>query len=110
MFSKSSYSLYVKANISKRVLGAKKKLCNRILADTDEFVPYKSGKLASDVDYLEDYNGIRYSASYAPFVLDMPDSNNFTKETHANAAGDWTGKSLRKNSKDWYEMFKKEIE
>lgn len=110
MFSRDEFNSYVKDNLNNRINVAKQNLVKRIISDTDMLVPYKTGKLASEIDYLENNNGIRYTAEYAPYVLDMPLSTNFTREKHPEATSNWTGVSYQSNRKDWYEYFKSEVE
>lgn len=110
MFSRDEFNSYVKGNLNNRIHIAKKNLVKRIASDTDRLVPYKTGRLASEIDYLEDATGIRYTAEYAPYVLGLPASTNFSREKHPEATANWTGVSYQSNVEDWYSYFKSEVE
>lgn len=107
--TRAEYRSYVLGNVNNRVSKAKQKLVKDIVADTDNLVPYKTGNLASDIDILPQGNGIRYSAEYAPFVVDMPAGTNFNKKVHPNATSNWNSKSYDKNVEKWIRMFKEEV-
>lgn len=109
MFSRDEFKSYVNSNLSNRINVAKKSLVKQIISDTDILVPYDTGKLASDIDYIENNNGIRYTAEYAPFVLDMPAGTNFNRESHTQATSNWTGISYSENKEKWYKKFESEV-
>ena len=102
---------------NKRVDKARKSLCEEIIHDTENFVPYDTenfvpydtGKLSSSATILDNGKQIAYTADYAEYVNEMPESNNFDRSSHTQATSHWLDASIALNRDKWLNNFKERI-
>ena len=94
---------------SERVDMARKSLCEEIIHDTENFVPYDTGKLSSSAKILDNGKRIAYTADYAEYVNNMPESNNFNRSKHTQATSHWLDASIALNRDKWLSNFKERI-
>ena len=99
----------IKANLDK----AKKVTLERIVKDTDEFVPYKSGNLASNVTTNHSASSFTYEEDYASYAFNPISPKGvpkqYTHTVHKNAQGYPFGKSASEHEVEWIELFRKEL-
>lgn len=93
----------INAEVNKRIDFAKGKLITDIIKDTDEFVPYDTGKLSKSVTLKNDV--IEWTADYAEYVYNMPETNNFNKTHHPKATSNWIDASIAQNYSKWLRDF-----
>lgn len=69
----------------------KRTFLNRVIADTNKYVPYDTGKLSEAVHSDWDLKGITYDMNYASYVYNMPPypDTNFTRTMHPDANSGW---------------------
>lgn len=94
---------------NKRVDKARKSLCEEIIRDTENFVPYDTGKLSSSATILDNGKQIAYTADYAEYVNEMSESNNFNRSNHTQATSHWLDASIALNRDKWLSNFKERI-
>lgn len=94
---------------NKRVDKARKSLCEEIIHDTENFVPYDTGKLSSSATILDNGKQIAYTADYAEYVNEMPESNNFNRSNHTQATSHWLDASMILNRDKWLSNFKERV-
>lgn len=96
-------------SVNKRVDKARKSLCEEIIHDTENFVPYDTGKLSSSAKILDNNKRIAYTADYAEYVNNMPESNNFNRSIHTQATSHWLNASIALNRDKWLSNFKERV-
>ena len=106
---RGALSVIATKSTSERVDRARKSLCEEIIHDTENFVPYDTGKLSSSVTILDNGKQIAYTADYAEYVNNMPESNNFNRSKHSQATSHWLEASIALNSGKWLSNFKERI-
>lgn len=106
---RGALSVVATKSTSPRIDKARKSLCQEIIDDTESFVPYDTGHLSSSATILNDGKNIAYTADYAEYVNDMPESNNFDRSVHTNATSNWFEASLALNRDKWLENFKTRV-
>lgn len=92
-----------------RVDRARKSLCEEIIHDTEDFVPYDTGKLSNSVTILDNGKQIAYTADYVEYVNEMPSSSNFDKSAHSRATSRWVDASVTLNRDKWLSNFKERV-
>lgn len=109
--SQLSGALYVIAtkSTSERVDRARKSLCEEIIHDTENFVPYDTGKLSSSATISDDGKQIVYTADYAEYVNNIPESSNFDRSRHTRATSHWSDASIALNKDKWLSNFKERV-
>lgn len=99
----------IKANLDK----AKKATLERIVKDTDEFVPYKSGNLASNVSINPSNSTITYEEDYASYAFNPVSPKGvpkqYTHTVHKNAQDYPFEKSASEHDVEYAEVFRKEL-
>lgn len=99
----------IKANLDK----AKQVTLERIVKDTDEFVPYKSGNLSSNVTVNPSASSFTYEEDYASYAFNPVSSKGkpkqYTHTVHKNAQGYPFEKSASEHGVEWVELFRKEL-
>lgn len=103
---KGALSVVAMKSTLPRIEKARENLCKEIISDTDSFVPYDTGYLASSATILNDGKNIAYTADYAEYVNNMPETNNFNRSVHTNATSNWFEASLALNRDKWLQNFK----
>lgn len=106
---KGALSLIAIKSTSPRINKARNALCQEIVSDTENFIPYDTGQLSSSVKILNNGRDVAYTADYAEYVNNMPESNNFDKSIHTNATSHWFEASLALNRSKWLENFKMRV-
>ena len=106
--SSALYDIAIKS-VNKRVDKARKLLCEEVIHDTENFVPYDTGKLSSSATILDNGKKIAYTADYAEYVNNMPESNNFNRSSHTQATSHWLDASIALNRDKWLSNFKERI-
>lgn len=94
---------------NKRVVKARNLLCEEIIHDTENFVPYDTGKLSNSATILDKGKQIAYTAEYAEYVNELPTSSNFDKSVHSQATSSWVDASMALNRDKWLSNFKERI-
>lgn len=88
---------------------AQRVVLNRVVHDTDKYVPYFFGELAASVKVNVDASGIAYTAPYASYannpVAPSGKIKNYYIGVHPLATGNWMEVSTEANSDDWTELF-----
>jgi hypothetical protein len=99
----------IKANLDK----AKKATLERIVKDTDEYVPYKSGDLSSNVSINPSNSSFTYEEDYASYAFNPISPKGvpkqYTHTVHKNAQGHPFEKSASEHEVEWIEVFRKEL-
>ena len=106
---RGALSVIATKSTTKRVDKARKLLCEEIIHDTENFVPYDTGKLSSSATILDNGKRIAYTADYAEYVNNMPESNNFDRSNHTQATSHWLDASIALNRDKWLSNFKERI-
>ena len=106
---RDALSVIATKSTSERVDRARKSLCEEIIHDTENFVPYDTGKLSSSSKILDNGKRIAYTADYAEYVNNMPESNNFNRSIHTQAISHWLDASIALNRDKWLSNFKERI-
>lgn len=92
---------------------ARKKTLEKIVKDTDDYVPYKTGKLSSNVSIDEYTSTIEYKEPYASFAFnDVSPSGlpkEYNKSIHTKAGGYPLKRSFEDNEVKWAEYYAKEL-
>lgn len=102
-------SVIATKSTNRRVDRARKSLCEEIIHDTEDFVPYDTGKLSNSATILDSGRQIAYTADYAEYVNEMPSSNNFDKSVHSQATSNWLDASIALNRDNWLSNFKERV-
>ncbi len=103
----------IKKKVASNLDGARRKTIERIVKDTDEFVPYKTGSLASNVSISPESNSFTYEEDYASFAFEpiapsgLP--KQYTKTVHTKAQGYPFEKSVSEHDVEWVELFREEL-
>lgn len=106
---RGALSIIAEKSTTKRVESARKQLCEEIIKDTEDFVPYDTGYLSSSATILDNGKQIAYTADYAEYVNEMPESNNFDRSIHSQATSNWFNASMNINRDKWLDNFKRRI-
>lgn len=106
---RGALSVIAVKSTNKRIDKARKSLCEEIIHDTENFVPYDTGKLSSSATILDNGKQIAYTADYAEYVNNMPESNNFNRSNHTQATSHWLDASIALNRVKWLSNFKERI-
>lgn len=106
---RGALSVVMNKSTNKRVTSARRALANEIIKDTENFVPYDTGALSSSATVLNDGKAIAYTADYAEYVYNMPESYNFDRSTHTQATSKWVDASMTLNRDKWLSNFKKRV-
>lgn len=106
---RGALSVVINKSTDKRVTSARRALANEIIKDTEDFVPYDTGALSSSATVLDDGKTIAYTADYAEYVNNMPESYNFDRSTHSRATLHWVDASVTLNRDKWLSNFKKRV-
>lgn len=92
---------------------AKEKVLKQIVKDTDEYVPYKTGKLSSNVEVKPISSEIVYKEEYASFAFEPVSRSGkpkkYSVERHSNAQGYPLQAAEKENSDKWAELYAKEL-
>ena len=101
----------VQKTIDKNKEQAYRNLVNNIKKDTDQFVPYKHGNLAKNVQ--DTPKGYMYAESYANYAFNPVTSSgkpkNYTKDVHMHAQGNPVDASEREYAKKWADQYAKDL-
>lgn len=106
---RGALSIIATKSTNKRVDIARKSLCEEIIHDTENFVPYDTGKLSGSATILDNGKQVAYTADYAEYVNNMPESNNFDRSNHTHATSHWLDASMALNKDKWLSNFKERI-
>lgn len=106
---RGALSVIISKSTDKRVISARRALANEIIKDTEDFVPYDTGALSSSAKVLNDGKTIAYTADYAEYVNNMPESYNFDRSTHTQATSNWFDACVTLNRDKWLSNFKKRV-
>lgn len=106
---RGALSVIATKSTSRRVDRARKLLCEEIIHDTEDFVPYDTGKLSNSATILDNGRQIAYTANYAEYVNEMPVSNNFDKSVHSQATSHWLDASITLNRDKWLSNFRERV-
>lgn len=106
---RGALSVIATKSTNKRVDRARKSLCEEIIHDTENFVPYDTGNLSDSATILDKGKQIAYTADYAEYVNDMPSSNNFDKSVHSQATSNWVDASIILNRDKWANSFRERV-
>lgn len=111
--SLSQVSLLLSKNLE-RYLGenveiAKNLLAEEIINDTTEYVPYDTGKLTKSSAIRKDGQIIAWTADYAEYVYNMPETNNFQQDVHQKATSAWFDASRLQNESKWVKNFERNL-
>lgn len=92
---------------------AKKATLERMVKDTEPYVPYKTGNLNANVSINTTASSITYEAEYATYAFNPATSSGkpkqYTKETHPQAQGFPFEKAVMEHEDDWVETFREEL-
>ena len=101
----------IQKTIDKNKEQAYRNLVNNIKKDTDQFVPYKHGNLAKNVQ--DTPKGYMYAESYANYafnpIAQSGMSKNYTKDVHMHAQGNPVDASEREYAKKWADQYAKDL-
>ena len=100
---------YAYNSLQFRIMIAKMNLAPKMVKDIEQFVPYDTGNLNSSVKVRGDGSAIEYTADYAEYVYNMPQSNNFKTDVHANATSQWGDVATSLYKDLWYDEFKRMV-
>lgn len=106
---RDALSVVINKSTDNRIISARRALANEIIKDTENFVPYDTGALSSSATVLNDGETIAYTADYAEYVNNMPESYNFDRSTHSQATSHWVDASVTLNRDKWLSNFKKRV-
>lgn len=106
---RGALSVIATKSTNKRVDKARNLLCEEIIHDTENFVPYDTGKLSNSATILDNGKQVAYTADYAEYVNNMPESNNFDRSEHTQATSHWLDASIKLNRDKWLSNFKERI-
>jgi hypothetical protein len=113
-YNLNKYIEQLKVDIDDSTEEARKKLLDKVIEDTDEFVPYKTGKLSKNVVANTTTNEVIYQEEYASYAFNpiAPSGvpKQYNHEVHPNAQGYPMQKSIAEHEEDWLELFRKEVE
>lgn len=96
-------------SLQSRIMIAKMNLAPKMAKDIEQFVPYDTGNLNSSVKISAMGESIEYTADYAEYVYNMPTSNNFKTDVHANATSQWGDVAAIFYKDFWYDEFKRMV-
>lgn len=103
----------ISSRIERNLPEAKRKTLERIAKDTDEFIPYKTGRLSKSVEIKPADSSILYSSEYASFAFNpvAPSGvpKQYTKTVHQNAQGYPLQASYSVHDAEWAEYFREEL-
>lgn len=92
---------------------AREKVLNRIIKDTDEYVPYKTGKLAESAEARPVSSEIVYKEGYASFAFDPVSRSGkpkeYSVERNQKAQGYPIQAAEKEHDKEWAELYAKEL-
>lgn len=101
----------IQKTIDKNKEQAYRNLVNNIKKDTEQFVPYKTGNLAKNVQ--DTPKGYMYAENYASYALNpiAPSGKpkNYTKNVHMQAQGNTVDVSEREFAKKWADQYAKDL-
>lgn len=100
---------YTNDSLQFRIMIAKMNLAPKVAKDIEQFVPYDTGNLNSSVKIPATGESIEYTADYAEYVYNMPQSNNFKTDVHANATSHWSDVATMFYKDFWYDEFKRMV-
>lgn len=100
---------YTYNSLQFRIMIAKMNLAPKMAKDIEQFVPYDTGNLNSSVKISGIGESIEYTADYAEYVYNMPPSNNFKTDVHANATSQWGDVAAIFYKDFWYDEFKRMV-
>lgn len=99
--------------ILKAQIKARDTVLDEVIKDTDEYVPYYSGKLSKSVHKLPKAKGIIYTAPYAKYAFEpvAPSGKRkeYNKSKHPKAQGYPLKKSKEVNLEKWKKLYLEEI-
>lgn len=99
--------------ILSRLPEAKQKILKQILKDSEQYIPYKTGKLANSAKPVFEPDGIAFTAPYASFALDgvAPSGKPkvYSKSHNTKATSDPIGAAFEVNEDEWIEELVKEL-
>ena len=102
----------VAIDIKKNIKPAQLKTLEKIIKDTDEYVPYKTGELANNVEASveSDVGKINYLVPYASYafypIAPSGVPKQYTKTVHTKAQGYPLDKSAEEHEEEWLKYFK----
>lgn len=92
-----------------RIMIARMNLTPKAVKDIEQFVPYDTGNLNSSVKFPVTGESIEYTADYAEYVYNMPQTNNFKTDVHANATSQWVDVATTFYKDIWRDEFKRMV-
>lgn len=97
------------ANINK----ARYVMANQMMADMDQFVPYKAGTLSQSVHVNADGSQITYTTPYARAqfygIVNGYPVRNYTRSEHPQASKRWDLRAKALYGQQWAEIAKKRL-
>lgn len=97
------------ANVSK----ARYVMANQVMADMDQFVPYKSGSLSQSAHINANGSQITYTTPYAKAqfygIVNGSPVRNYTRSEHPQASKRWDLRAKALYSQQWANMAKKSL-
>lgn len=97
------------ANVNK----ARYVLANQIMADMDQFVPYKAGTLSQSVHINANGSQITYNTPYAQAqfygIINGSPVRNYTRSEHPRASKRWDLRSKALYGQQWADLAKKNL-
>lgn len=99
--------------VNSNLESAKKATLERIVKDTEPYVPYKTGNLNDNVTVNTSASSFTYEAEYASYAFDPISPSGkpkqYTKEVHPQAQGYPFEKAVNEHDVDWVETFREEL-
>lgn len=103
----------VNKNLEEADKKARDVVIEQMIQDTDEFVPYKTGKLSRSVEKLPAANGFMYNTEYASYAFDpiAPSGvkKKYTKDVHPKAQGYPFEAASEEHFNDWVDLYEREV-
>lgn len=100
--------------LEKADIVAKEAVVQRMIKDTDEYVPYVNGRLANSVSVLPKGSGYTYTAEYASYAFnpktELGKDKKYTKLVHPKAQGLPYKAAEKEHYDEWVELYKEVYE
>lgn len=102
-------NLFSTANVNK----VRYVMANQMMADMDQFVPYKAGTLSQSVHINADGSQITYTTPYARAqfygIVNGSPVRNYTRSEHPRASKRWDLRAKALYGQQWAELAKKRL-
>lgn len=98
-------------SVNRNMESARKAVMTQIAKDTDEYIPYKTGRLSKNIELTE--STLAYTEDYASYAFNPISPSGvpkqYSKKVHEKAQGYPLQKSYNENDEKWAELFRKEL-